>query len=149
MYDGDSNQWLPVAPLNRYCSVSEHVVINMFCGSRRAYLAVTECKGRIYAIGGFDGKYMNSVERYDPERDVWEPVASMKVERSSAAAVCCEGKIYVMGGWNGIACRTIECYDPAHDSWQLACTMEHDRIGLCCALHLPQSRIDEETMVTT
>ena len=117
--------------------------INMFCGSRRAYLAVTECEGRIYAIGGFDGKYMNSVERYDPERDVWEPVASMKVERSSAAAVCCEGKIYVMGGWNGIACRTIECYDPAHDSWQLACTMEHDRIGLCCALHLPQSMIDE------
>ena len=100
-------------------------------------MAVVECRKMIYAIGGFDGKYMKTAERYDVDQDKWEEIAPMAVERSSAAAVSFEGRIYVMGGWNGIACRTIECYDPDKDTWSMVSTLEHDRVGLCCCLHDP------------
>ena len=36
-------------------------------------LCVASDEEYIYAISGYDGnRYLNSVERYDPTRDVWE-----------------------------------------------------------------------------
>lgn len=41
----------------------------------------------LYAVGGFDGNHrLDSVERYDPERDRWETIASMNQRRSGQGA---------------------------------------------------------------
>ncbi|VDN44251.1 unnamed protein product [Dibothriocephalus latus] len=40
----------------------------------------------LYAVGGFDGdRRLASVERYNPETDVWVEVASLNRPRSGAA----------------------------------------------------------------
>ena len=40
--------------------------------------------GPLYAVGGHDGwSYLSSVERYDPETEVWTHVASMSSPRST------------------------------------------------------------------
>ena len=40
--------------------------------------------GPLYAVGGHDGwSYLSSVERYDPETEVWMHVASMSAPRST------------------------------------------------------------------
>ena len=43
---------------------------------------------------------LKTVERYDPERNVWEAVADMKTERVWCAAAVLEGKL-VCDGWYG------------------------------------------------
>ncbi len=35
----------------------------------------------LYAIGGFDGRILDSCERYDPQSNKWTPIASMIHER--------------------------------------------------------------------
>lgn len=36
-------------------------------------LCVSADEDYLYAISGYDGdKYLNSIERYNPEKDVWE-----------------------------------------------------------------------------
>ena len=41
------------------------------------WLTSSGCRCRfLYAVGGFDGRYLKTVERYDHERDVWEEVPS-------------------------------------------------------------------------
>lgn len=44
---------------------------------------------------------LNSVERYDPETDEWELVASLNVPRRALSAVTLPDGIYVMGGFDG------------------------------------------------
>jgi len=40
--------------------------------------------GALYAVGGHDGwSYLSSVERYDPDTDVWTHVASTSAPRST------------------------------------------------------------------
>ena len=61
-------------------------------------MSVAVADGWIYAVGGSDERdALDSVERYDPMRDVWSPVTSMRLPRSSFATVQLEGKIYAIG----------------------------------------------------
>lgn len=55
----------------------------------------------IYVIGGYDGKsQLNSVERYDTERDVWENVSSVSIARSALSVTVLDGKLYAMGEYD-------------------------------------------------
>ena len=48
--------------------------------------------GFVYAVGGWEGSSrLDSVERYDPETNVWTPVASLKMAVTSPAVVAHEG----------------------------------------------------------
>lgn len=52
----------------------------------------------IYVIGGYDGKsQLNSVERYDTERDIWENVSSVTIARSALSVTILDSKLYAMG----------------------------------------------------
>lgn len=52
----------------------------------------------IYVVGGYDGtKQLNTVERYDTEKDIWEFVSSMKISRSALSVTVLDCKIYAMG----------------------------------------------------
>lgn len=72
---------------------------------------------KIYAIGGFGGpnKYIRfkpklkqfyscclcSVERFDPEKNEWELIASLNTPRRALAAVTLPDGIYAIGGFDG------------------------------------------------
>jgi len=56
----------------------------------RYYLAAAVLGGHLYALGGSDGIYLNTVERYDPDLNTWTAVAAMSTARNGlAAAACC------------------------------------------------------------
>ena len=52
----------------------------------------------IYVVGGYDGtRQLNSVERYDTERDTWEHVSNVTIARSALSVTVLDGKLYAMG----------------------------------------------------
>ncbi|XP_049315425.1 kelch-like protein 3 [Bactrocera dorsalis] len=79
---------------------------------------VVELNGKIYAIGGRDGKnVLSSVERYTISVG-WKFVNRLIVGRFRAGAVTLNGKIYVMGGSNGnTGLNSVECYNPDSNTW--------------------------------
>lgn len=64
----------------------------------RSGAGVASLGQHIYVIGGYDGKsQLNSVERYDTERDVWENVSSVTIARSALSVTILDSKLYAMG----------------------------------------------------
>lgn len=66
--------------------------------------------GLIYAMGGYNGRIrMSSAERYDPERNQWEMIASMNKQRSDASAASLNSRV---GYWitNPFAPKVFSCY---------------------------------------
>lgn len=59
----------------------------------RSFISAVSFDGYVYAMGGEDRLCSyNFVEKYDPNRDFWMPVQSMKRRRSGAGAAVCDGK---------------------------------------------------------
>lgn len=67
------------------------------------FIGVAAINQYIYVVGGYDGaSQLNTVERYDTEKGVWEFVASMKTARSALSVTVLDCKIYAMGKVNKI-----------------------------------------------
>lgn len=83
----------------------------------------------VYAIGGYNSGFKDTVESYDPTTDSWTPRTAMPTARNvlaASAAPCtprrpggfAETCIYAVGGANGgNGLKTAESYNPATDSW--------------------------------
>jgi kelch-like protein 19 len=57
----------------------------------------------IYVVGGYDGhRQLNTVERYDTERDSWDSVSSIRTARSALSLTVLDGKLYAMGKFSVI-----------------------------------------------
>eukprot|EP00698_Gefionella_okellyi_P017873 TRINITY_DN5295_c0_g1_i2.p1 TRINITY_DN5295_c0_g1~~TRINITY_DN5295_c0_g1_i2.p1 ORF type:complete len:191 (-),score=21.45 TRINITY_DN5295_c0_g1_i2:121-693(-) len=70
--DGKSGEWKDCAPMP----------------TARAFLAAVEHNGRVYAIGGYNGKrHLNTVESYDPVLDAWRTEPKLPVAGSRLSAV--------------------------------------------------------------
>lgn len=65
VYDPETNSWTAACPLNE----------------QRSATSVAVMKGRIFAIGGFNGQFLSSVEIYDPEINQWSYVNNMSIPR--------------------------------------------------------------------
>ena len=63
------------------------------------FLGLAMLDGYVYAVGGWEGSSrLDSVEKYDPETNVWTPVASLKMAVTSPAVVAHEGRfIFIIG----------------------------------------------------
>lgn len=89
---------------------------------RRSDHSVIFNRGYIYAVGAFiDGRFSNSVERYDVANDKWEIRESMHVPRSGVGlCVFNLNYIFAFGGRNGqnYHMKTIESYDISKDIWR-------------------------------
>jgi len=49
--------------------------------------------GALYAVGGHDGwSYLSSVERYDPDTQLWTHVAAMSAPRSTLGVAVVDGR---------------------------------------------------------
>ncbi|KAK0041311.1 kelch-like protein 18 [Biomphalaria pfeifferi] len=102
-FDPITGQWTPGEPMN----------------TMRSRVGVTVFKGRLYAIGGYNGmERLDTVEVYDPVIKRWSRVASMHCKRSALGAVSLNNKIIVCGGYDGVtSLRSCETYDPDADTW--------------------------------
>ena len=100
--------------------------------NRRCYVSVSELKGKLYCIGGYNGHLrFNTVECFDPTTNQWVMVQPMNRVRSDACAVTFEDKIIVLGGFNGEEIhQSIEIYDPESDEWTFGPQMSQPRSGL-------------------
>lgn len=95
-YDWFHNCWFQVAELS----------------TPRRHVAVASVAGKVYAIGGHDGRYhLNTVECFDPEINQWTEMSPMDISRRGMSAGVLEGQIYVAGGLDETTCfDTVERY---------------------------------------
>lgn len=122
-YDPATDIWAELAPMP----------------TARGALSVTEHDGKLYAIGGYDGKTNSpAVEVYDPVRNVWTAGASLPTPRDHLATATVSGKVYAIGGrLNGDYGRNLavtEMYDPAMDRWARVADLPTARSGLAAAV---------------
>jgi len=83
--------------------------------ARSAYDGVEVLDGKIYFVGGNNATgEKNIAERYDPDSNTWDTIASMSVARSGVASAVLNGKLYAIGG-NGLS--SVEVYDPSTNAW--------------------------------
>lgn len=108
--------------------------------------AVAVASGVLYAIGGDDGggapTFYDTVERFDPETQQWNMVASLNLARSMAggATLMVGGNelMYVVGGYNDLTdegwTKTVEVYNATSNRWDFATPMSMERQYLCVAV---------------
>ncbi|XP_054167854.1 kelch-like protein diablo [Oppia nitens] len=84
--------------------------------------------GQLYAIGGqSDTKFLNTMDRYDPETRQWTPMANMQSARYLFASAVFMDKIYVCGGLGNSDGKTCESYDPMTNQWKPIASMTDQR----------------------
>ena len=72
----------------------------------------------------------SSVDRYDPLRDEWKPMAPLSVARNRLGVAVIDDCIYAVGGGNGNTFHTsMEKYDPKQDEWTTVTPLNFPRIG--------------------
>ena len=82
----------------------------------RQELAVCAANGKIYAIGGWDGKdniYFSTVEEYDPIADRWERKSDKPTPDAVFDNWVVDNRIYTLNTFKG----EIEQYEPEIDRW--------------------------------
>ncbi|MER6102671.1 carboxypeptidase regulatory-like domain-containing protein [Streptomyces sp. NPDC001832] len=82
--------------------------------------AVATINGKVYSVGGVDGKHMLSKAYvYAPGAQAWSALPNLSVAREAPQAAAYGGKLYVFGGWgadsNPVA--KTEIYDPLTGTW--------------------------------
>ncbi|UVT16508.1 MAG: galactose oxidase [Nitrospira sp.] len=131
--------WNPVAATYAYDPATDTWIERAPMPTARGALSVTECEGKLYAIGGYDRKANSAaVEVYDPVGNVWATAASLPTPRDHLATVTVAGKIYAIGGrLNGDYSRNLaitEMYDPVTDRWMRVSDLPTARSGITAAV---------------
>jgi N-acetylneuraminic acid mutarotase len=75
-------------------------------------LASDAVNGLIYAIGGADSSFLNTVEVYNPASNSWSTAAPMPTARYDLAAADINGLVYAIGGYNNSSLNAVEQYSP-------------------------------------
>ncbi len=83
----------------------------------RTGLGVGAINGKLYAVGGYNGAYLDTLEVYDTANNTWSTLKSMPTARRRLAAGVINGKLYAVGGYNGSYLATLEAYDPSSNTW--------------------------------
>jgi hypothetical protein len=88
----------------------------------RSFFAGGVIDGRVYVAGGYsaDQFELNSAEVLDPEKGVWQPIASMGMNMASSDSAVIGGRLYVTEGcaWPFFSSPRGQVYDPKNDRWE-------------------------------
>ena len=110
--------------------------------TRRLGVAVAVLHGYLYAIGGSDGQNpLNSVERYDPQKNTWTVMAPMSTRRKHLGCAVYNNMIYAVGGRDDCTeLSSAERYNPATNTWSPIVAMMSrrsgvSRMGFCYCYH--------------
>ena len=130
--------WGPVATLYAYDPAANAWTELAAMPTARGALSVSVHEGKLYAIGGFDGKGNSAaVEVYDPAKNVWSTRASLPTPRDHLATATAAGKVYAIGGRvKGDYHRNLsvtEVYDPGSDKWSKVPDLPTARSGITAA----------------
>ncbi|MDN5940760.1 MAG: hypothetical protein L0H94_02665 [Nitrospira sp.] len=130
--------WQPVATVYAYDPATDTWVERAPMPAARGALSVTAHEGKLYAIGGYDGKSNSAaVEVYDPARNLWGPCAPLPTPRDHLAAATVAGKVYAIGGrLNGDYRQNLsvtEVYDPVGDRWARTAGLPTARSGIAAS----------------
>ena len=100
--------------------------------TRRLGVAVAVLHGYLYAIGGSDGQNpLNSVERYDPQKNTWTVMAPMSTRRKHLGCAVYNNMIYAVGGRDDCTeLSSAERYNPATNTWSPIVAMMSRRSGV-------------------
>jgi N-acetylneuraminic acid mutarotase len=130
-YNPSTNTWTCSASVTGCSSVS----LAPMPTQRERVAVATGPDGKIYAIGGYNGGPLDTVEAYDPGTNTWTTEASMPTARYYLAAVTGpDGQIYAIGGFNGSSfLSTVEAYDPSTNTWTTVASMPTARYYLAAA----------------
>lgn len=61
---------------------------------------------------------LKSVEKYNPEENVWESLPAMLEARGRFGACAINNRVYAVGGSNGTTeLAKVECYNPEKEKW--------------------------------
>jgi|GEM_PF-557318 len=86
--------------------------------------------GRIYALGGYNGAYLNTAETYSPHNDTWVSLPNMPTARRYLGAAAYGQTVYAIGGYNGSNRNTVEAYNPSSNTWSSKVSMPTARYGM-------------------
>ena len=130
--------WGPVATVYAYDPTTDAWSERAPMPTARGALSVTVHEGRLYAIGGYEGRANSAaVEVYDPVRNSWSARALLPTPRDHLATATAAGKIYAMGGRvKGDYHRNLsvtEVYDPNADKWSKGPDLPTARSGITAA----------------
>jgi hypothetical protein len=103
----------PVAgPLDAWEARSPNLVSRF----RGALAAVSD---RLWLLGGAAGSDTDTIEIYQPGKDVWSSSSDLRlpVSRSGSAAAVLDGRIYVAGGFD-LAAGRLDSLDPTTGHWR-------------------------------
>ena len=106
---------------------------------RRSQLGVGVVDGYLYVVGGaeltsFGLNILQSVERYDPEKNQWSFVAPLKSKRCQMTIVTDKTTMYAVGGrGKKRELATCEVYNSVKNKWSIIATMNVPRCnaGAC------------------
>jgi N-acetylneuraminic acid mutarotase len=130
--------WGPVATVYRYDPSRNAWTERASMPTARGALSVTVHDGKLYAIGGYEGKANSSaVEVYDPVSDSWTSRAPLPTPRDHLATAAAGGRLFAIGGrLKGDYHRNLsvtEVYDPGADKWTRAPDLPTARSGITAA----------------
>jgi len=88
----------------------------------------------LYAIGGYNGGDLSSVEMFTPSSNSWSNVTSLNTARSGLRATSgpCQGNtsatcLYAVGGYNNGYLSSVEMYTPSSNSWSIVASLNTAR----------------------
>jgi hypothetical protein len=88
----------------------------------RSFFAGGVIDGRVYVAGGYSTNQfeLNSAEVLDPDKGVWQPIASMGINMASSDSAVISGRLYVTEGcaWPFFSSPRGQIYDPKIDQWE-------------------------------
>jgi|SRR5579884_787136 len=123
--------WHPVATVYVYDPHDDRWTEGAPMPTPRGALSVTELEGKLYAIGGLDGRGDTSaVEEYDPASDRWSVRAPLPTPRDHLATATAAGRIYAIGGRQADNLAVTEMYDPAANHWSRRADLPTPRSGI-------------------
>ena len=90
--------------------------------------AAATLQGFLYVVGGKsisnDGKRLSTVQKYNPDTNIWQDVSSLSSPRASVCAVADGRYLYAIGGMSetGKFVKIVERYDPTNNTWDKRCS---------------------------
>ncbi|KAM4691727.1 kelch-like protein 11 [Rhinophrynus dorsalis] len=75
----------------------------------------------VYVAGSMEPGFAKTVERYNPNRNLWEQVSNLITRKHSFGLMSVKGKLYSIGGHGNFSpgFKDVTVYDPEQDKWQI------------------------------
>ncbi|XP_077108277.1 kelch-like protein 11 [Ranitomeya variabilis] len=83
--------------------------------------AVMATDAHVYVAGSMEPGFAKTVERYNPNRNVWEQVCNLITRKHSFGLMSVKGNLYSIGGHGNFSpgFKDVTVYDPEQDKWQI------------------------------